>query len=75
MPLGIYFDRANLAGVHVPVREFAAGADSVLRLPGNAGRVRADLPQPPEYTVIPQGRRLHGVRSGYAGHATRIACR
>lgn len=52
-PLGIYFDRASLAGVHVPVREFAAGSDSVLRLPGNADRVREDLPRPPEYTVIP----------------------
>ncbi|HEV2223546.1 MAG TPA: hypothetical protein VGR84_11140 [Candidatus Acidoferrales bacterium] len=52
-PVGIYFDRAALAGVHVRVRLWAAAADAVLPLKANAERIRSLLPRPPEYSVIP----------------------
>ena len=52
-PVGVFFDRAALAGVDVPVDLWAAGADQVLLIPGNAARVRDLLPQRPEYTVVP----------------------
>ena len=53
-PVGIYFDRAALDPVRIPVRIFAAGADHVLPLPANAERIKSELPNTPEYTVIPK---------------------
>ncbi|HVA63358.1 MAG TPA: hypothetical protein VNF74_06520 [Terriglobales bacterium] len=52
-PVGIYFNRAGLAGVHVPVSIVLGGADAVLPRAANAARIRAELPQRPEYRVIP----------------------
>ena len=52
-PVGIYFNRAGLAGVHVPVSIVVGGADAVLPRAANAARIRAELPRPPEYRVIP----------------------
>jgi predicted dienelactone hydrolase len=49
---GLVFDREGLAGVHVPIRLYRAGADEVLPHPWHAERVRQLLPVPPEYVVI-----------------------
>lgn len=57
-PVGIYFNRAGLAGVDVPVDLWAAGADRVLPLNWNAARVRTLLPHAPRYTVIPNAGHL-----------------
>ena len=53
-PVGIHFDRAGLAGVHVQVDIWAAGDDRVLPLAANANRIRLLLPSPPEFTLVPR---------------------
>lgn len=53
-PVGVFFDKAGLKGVKVPVRLYAAGKDEVLPVADHAGRVRASLPTPPEYTLVPR---------------------
>lgn len=52
-PLGVFFDKAGLASVKVPVFIYAAGNDQVLLVDENAGHVRDALPSPPEYRLIP----------------------
>jgi predicted dienelactone hydrolase len=53
-PVGVFFDKAGLKGVKVPVRLYAAAKDEVLPVADHAGHVRAALPTPPEYTLIPR---------------------
>lgn len=51
--LGFTFTRASLAEVRVPVQLWAAANDRVLPVADNAGAVRAALPKPPEYHLVP----------------------
>ncbi len=53
-PLGIFFDKAGLASVKIPVFLYAAGNDQVLLVDENAAHVRDCLPKPPEYRSIPK---------------------
>lgn len=52
-PVGIYFDRASLAGVRVPVSIVAGASDPVLPLAANAARIRDELPRPPDFDLVP----------------------
>jgi predicted dienelactone hydrolase len=52
---GIYFDRRGLAGVKAAVRIYVGESDEVVRQPYNEDHVRRNLPQPPEYVVVPGG--------------------
>jgi len=51
-PVGVFFDKAALKDVKVPVRLYAAAKDEVLALADHAAHVRASLPKPPEYTLV-----------------------
>ena len=51
--LGFAFDRAGLAGVHMPVQLWAAGDDHILPAPFYADAVRSALPRTPEFHVEP----------------------
>ncbi len=53
-PVGVFFDKAGLKNVKVPVRLYAAARDEVLPVADHAGHVRASLPTPPEYTLVPK---------------------
>jgi predicted dienelactone hydrolase len=53
-PVGVFFDKAGLKNVKVPVRLYAAAKDEVLPVEDHAGHVRASLPTPPEYTLVPR---------------------
>ncbi|WP_164018893.1 alpha/beta hydrolase family protein [Pyxidicoccus trucidator] len=53
-PVGVFFDKARLKDVKVPVRLYAAAKDEVLPVADHAGHVRASLPTPPEYTLVPR---------------------
>lgn len=53
-PLGVFFDKAGLASVKVPVFLYAAENDQVLLVDENAAHVRDCLPRPPEYRSIPK---------------------
>jgi predicted dienelactone hydrolase len=53
-PVGVFFDKAALKNVKVPVRLYAAEKDEVLPVADHAGQVRASLPRPPEYKLIPR---------------------
>ncbi len=53
-PVGVFFDKAGLKHVKVPVRLYAAAKDEVLPVADHAAHVRASLPTPPEYTLIPR---------------------
>ncbi|AGY56805.1 alpha/beta hydrolase family protein [Gloeobacter kilaueensis] len=51
-PVGVFFDRASLAPVTIPVYLYAAQKDAVLLPSENADRIRKDLPHPPEYKQV-----------------------
>ena len=53
-PVGVFFDKAGLKNVKVPVRLYAAAKDELLPVADHAAHVRASLPAPPEYTLIPR---------------------
>ncbi|MFP2925334.1 alpha/beta hydrolase family protein [Pyxidicoccus sp. 3LG] len=53
-PVGVFFDKAGLKNVKVPVRLYAAAKDEVLPLADHAAHVKASLPTPPEYTLVPR---------------------
>lgn len=53
-PVGAFFDKAGLKDVKVPVRLYSAEEDEVLDGTAQALQVRDALPQPPEYTQVPQ---------------------
>ncbi|KFA88673.1 alpha/beta hydrolase family protein [Archangium violaceum] len=53
-PVGVFFDKAGLKNVKVPVRLYAAAKDEVLPVADHAGHVRASLPAAPEYTLVPR---------------------
>lgn len=52
-PLGLMFDRQELAQVRVPVLLYAGDDDQVLALEHNAGALKRSLPQVPEYRLLP----------------------
>jgi len=52
-PVGLYFDRASLAPVSIPVDLWGARDDTVLLPPWNSQRVNALLPAKHEYHVAP----------------------
>jgi len=51
--MGFAFGQAGLANVKVPVQLWAAEFDHILPPPEYAEKVRADLPTPPEYHLVP----------------------
>ncbi|MFP2908512.1 alpha/beta hydrolase family protein [Pyxidicoccus sp. 3LFB2] len=53
-PVGVFYDKAGLKGVKVPVRLYAAAKDEVLPVADHAGHIRASLPKPPEYALVPR---------------------
>jgi predicted dienelactone hydrolase len=53
-PVGVFFDKAGLKNIKVPVRLYAAAKDEVVPVADHAGHVRASLPTPPEYTLVPK---------------------
>ena len=53
-PVGVFFDKAGLKNVKVPVRLYAAAKEEVLPVADHAAHVRASLPTKPEYTLVPR---------------------
>jgi predicted dienelactone hydrolase len=51
--LGFTFNQAGLAAITMPVQLWRAGNDQVLPAPYYADAVRAALPRPPEFHVVP----------------------
>ncbi len=53
-PVGVFFDKAGLKDVKVPVRLYAAAEDRVLPPADHADHIRDSLPSKPEYTRVPK---------------------
>jgi predicted dienelactone hydrolase len=51
--IGFTFTRAGLARVRIPIQLWRAADDHILPAPDYADAVRAALPQPPDYHVVP----------------------
>lgn len=52
-PVATFFDRQSLASISVPVRLYAAGADSVLPPDVHARKIRIEIPTLAGYTEVP----------------------
>ncbi|MFI4986052.1 MAG: alpha/beta hydrolase family protein [Alphaproteobacteria bacterium] len=54
-PLGVFFDKAGLAGIDIPLRLYEAADDHVLVNAWNTRRVLAALPRPVEHASVAGG--------------------